>query len=451
MGRSRRGGAGRESKWGEEREAELLEEAGRYLRNVRVSAGYTQAEAANQLGVDQSAVAKIEAGERPLSIVEAVKLKGIYNVSSLERLVLPDLLNTDEKTGSLEIVDQPSSGLVRKKAMEIKQTVELAMEHNGTLVSEGAGPTEKDVLELSCAVLASAEDHERSFKSVQAGYEVARSLLRRLEFPGLPLGDLETVCERLGIVLIKYPLGYERNQNLVTFGAAAVSATCEGYIVVNSEVSRHRQQWLIAGLLGRLVLGHCKREEILFSDHPTLVKRDEDLDRNSINKDGQRWGFAHELLMSREQVATAVEHLAALTSFDLPDADERIVGLVRLAAYFGYDDFMEAARHIGFVLDDEQLQLLGFADHDTYSEAIHQAFTRREGEFLRLRTGRAETAQPAALGEIYISPIVWSRAFRAVERKVVGVERLAELLFTSLRNAEDILDDMRSVAGLGER
>lgn len=443
----RRSQAKRDQQWRESREGKeslLLEHAGEHLSHVRRSAGYTQADVAARLGVDQSAIAKIESGDRPLGILEAVKLKNIYNLSSIERLVMPHLLENDGVQDSLEIVGGPYAGLVTKKAMEIKSIVEIALEQNKDLVAEGSVPAVGDVLKLSSDVLTEAQD--ASLNSVQPGYEAARSLMAGFVCLGHRLPTMEDLCERLGVILLKYPLGYYQNQNYGGFGAAAVSQSGEGYIVINSEISKSHQDTVIAEMLSRLVLGHCGRNEILFTDAGDLIQRDGLLDKDSAIRRGHEWGFVWEILMPTHEIKYAVNNLDSLTNYDLEGIDNRIENIVRLAAHFGTNDFINAARHIGLVIDEEYLERLGFEDSDSYMDAIHKALMMQDGDLMEYRTGRSGIVQSAMLGEVYLSPIVWRRIFGAVERKVMGVERLAQLLHKPDHNARFIIDSMRATA-----
>jgi transcriptional regulator with XRE-family HTH domain len=54
---------------------------GEYLREARTGARLSQAHAALSLGVTQSAVAKLEAGNRQLSFWEAIELAALYGVT----------------------------------------------------------------------------------------------------------------------------------------------------------------------------------------------------------------------------------------------------------------------------------------------------------------------------------------------------------------------------------
>lgn len=52
------------------------------LKNARVAAGLTQAEAAERLKKPQSFVSKCEAGERRIDVIELLEYCRIYNISA---------------------------------------------------------------------------------------------------------------------------------------------------------------------------------------------------------------------------------------------------------------------------------------------------------------------------------------------------------------------------------
>lgn len=56
---------------------------GRRLAQARVAAERTQAQAADALGLAQTAIAKLEAGARTLGFLEALELADLYGVSVL--------------------------------------------------------------------------------------------------------------------------------------------------------------------------------------------------------------------------------------------------------------------------------------------------------------------------------------------------------------------------------
>jgi transcriptional regulator with XRE-family HTH domain len=72
-------------------QAERLDEArlvGRRLASAREAAGISQVEAARELGVPQSAIAKLELGRRQLRFVEGLRLADLYGVAP--SLLAPD-------------------------------------------------------------------------------------------------------------------------------------------------------------------------------------------------------------------------------------------------------------------------------------------------------------------------------------------------------------------------
>lgn len=53
---------------------------GRRLAGARRAAGMTQTEAARQLGVPQSRIARLETGDRRLLLTEATELAALYDI-----------------------------------------------------------------------------------------------------------------------------------------------------------------------------------------------------------------------------------------------------------------------------------------------------------------------------------------------------------------------------------
>jgi transcriptional regulator with XRE-family HTH domain len=64
--------------------AEQQAEIGRRLTALRNTAGFTQVDAAKHLGVSQSAIAKLEAGIRRLTFLDALDLMDRYGASLME-------------------------------------------------------------------------------------------------------------------------------------------------------------------------------------------------------------------------------------------------------------------------------------------------------------------------------------------------------------------------------
>ena len=64
--------------------AETARLIGRRLADRRVAIGLTQQDAAETLGVAQSAIAKMESGRRALTLLEALDLAKLYRISPLD-------------------------------------------------------------------------------------------------------------------------------------------------------------------------------------------------------------------------------------------------------------------------------------------------------------------------------------------------------------------------------
>jgi transcriptional regulator with XRE-family HTH domain len=60
--------------------AEQARRLGQVLARARESAGLTQVQAANSLGVPQSRIAKLELGQRQLLFLEALRVARLYDV-----------------------------------------------------------------------------------------------------------------------------------------------------------------------------------------------------------------------------------------------------------------------------------------------------------------------------------------------------------------------------------
>ena len=66
---------------------------GKNIRRLRENAGFTQKNLASFLGVDQSLIAKVEKGERNLSVVLIEKLASLFGVT-IEQMESVDLVES---------------------------------------------------------------------------------------------------------------------------------------------------------------------------------------------------------------------------------------------------------------------------------------------------------------------------------------------------------------------
>lgn len=157
-------------------------EFGRRLADARTAAGYTQGELAARLGVDRTAVSKIENGDRKVDSLELARFAELL-AQPIQWFVLGE-------SGALVSRRQARDG-VRRRA---------------DLVLESLAADVEQLLEMGLLARTDLQPLGFTVDSVETAELAAKEIRRRLEIPAAPLDDLQTVAEHLGLHAFVLPL-----------------------------------------------------------------------------------------------------------------------------------------------------------------------------------------------------------------------------------------------------
>ncbi|HEV8648554.1 MAG TPA: XRE family transcriptional regulator [Actinomycetes bacterium] len=234
---------------------------GQRIADARVEAGRTQADLAATLGLDRTALAKIEAGARKVS---AVELAGI--ASELQRPLDWFLVESPQP-----VVSRRADAAVGHRSMHLDRAVDKAARDVEFLV--GQGFLNPAVSDLQLPTPRSVSEAERAADRVRS------SLGQGTE----PLVQLADIAERLGLVCFSLPLGESSGDG------AYVSLGDFGVAVINGDTDPGRRRFTLAHEIGH----HVFADE--YSTDLSLAENGDETERR-VNE------FASHLLLPRESV-----------------------------------------------------------------------------------------------------------------------------------------------------
>jgi Zn-dependent peptidase ImmA (M78 family)/DNA-binding XRE family transcriptional regulator len=202
------------------------EELGRRIAEARSDCGMTQADLAASVGLERTALVRVEAGERKVSAAELVALAEV-----VDRPI--DWFFTDSPAAVMSRRRDPAvSGFSRR--------LDLALERAARDVA----------FLLKRGILAPAE---RVVHKIPGTYEEAEGLAhwarREAGWPDGPLHDLQTFAERLGLLGFSLALGADAGD------AASVEVDSLGVAVVNGTTGPGRRRYSLAHELGHHLVG----------------------------------------------------------------------------------------------------------------------------------------------------------------------------------------------------
>ena len=205
---------------------------GRRIAQAREDSGKTQSELADLVGLDRTAVVRLEAGSRKVSATELVAI-----ASALERPI--DWFVTESPPAVISRRQSPA-------ADRLSRRLDLALENAGRDI---AFLVEQDILphrgRPSYAAPQSFEDAEN----------LARSIRKEAGLQEGPIHDLQSVCERLGLLAFSFALGSD------TGDAVYVEVSNLGIVVVNGTLDAGRRRFSLAHELGHHVVGDAYEPE----------------------------------------------------------------------------------------------------------------------------------------------------------------------------------------------
>jgi Zn-dependent peptidase ImmA (M78 family)/transcriptional regulator with XRE-family HTH domain len=205
---------------------------GRRIAEAREDTGKTQADLAALVGLERTAIVRVEGGTRKVSATELVAI-----ASALERPI------------DWFVVESPPAVVSRRRDPAVggfSRRLDLALER-----------TARDVAFLiDRDVLGSAE---RAARDVPDSFETAENLARDIRVeagqPGGPVLDLQSVCERLGLLAFSLALGPDAGD------AAYVEVGNLGVAIVNGTTEPGRRRFSLAHELGHHLVGDAYEPE----------------------------------------------------------------------------------------------------------------------------------------------------------------------------------------------
>lgn len=294
---------------------------GKRIADGREEASLTQAELAQAIGLDRTALVKLEAGTRKVSATELVAIAG-----ALRRPI------------DWFVFESPPAIMSRRRDPAVGRTsraLDLEIEQLARDV----------VFLLDARVLAGGDARARfdvptDFGAAEHLADCARG---RLEGPDGPMLDLQGVCEHLGLIAFAIDLGMDAGD------AAYVEVGELGVALINGSVEPGRRRFNLAHELGHHLVGDAYAAE-------TAVGGGAETER-LLN------AFAAHFLMPRNAVSRMWRELAS---------GDRRLAAVAIAVRF----------RVSWSVACNQLRNLELIDYDERSGLVSQDLQR--GEFLQL-------------------------------------------------------------------
>jgi len=371
-----------------------LEELGKRLRQARVVAGYTQEEAGQALGLDDTAIAKIERGKRGVGALEIKRLASLYGVS------VDDLLDDPFAEGlvQLEIALRSVEAGNNPKVETMKRQMQRLVSDDHWL-REGEAETDGAWESLAPDIPQDLLDYER-------GYRAAELFRERYELGDSPIPDLAMLADEVGVVVARLPLRDIGSPD----GCSALDPETEAaYILINSDKSRVRRRFTIAHELGHLVAGHLRRGQVVIDE--TLNEREP--------QEREANAFAAGLLMPESSVLGAVERLMKRFGEDDP-----VGWIVWLADSFGVSEEAAAYRLVNIGLT----RVAGGATRDAVRGVAEDQEGLREA---RVRLGLSLATRDSERGVTEVGPSMRARVAHALEAGAISVDGAAGMLHLS--------------------
>lgn len=353
---------------------------GARIRAARELNGHSQEAVARELGIDRSAMMRMESGERKVSALELGRLATLLDVPL--RYFLSDTHSriVSRREAAIEEADAPSRAMWRLDLSLDEHARDVAL-----LATENVlpPPLDRDTL----------HEQPMDLSSRAAARAAAQQVRRAMDTQHEPLPSLADVCARWGLYVLVVP------QDIDGAGMQVDDAPGYGAAVLGGEAAPGRKRFTAAH-----ELGHHLLKDPYSSDIGVAAGRDER--QQLIN------AFAEELLLPaaclRETLST-------------PAADA-YTELVTLSARY----------RVSWSLVVHAAAAHEFIDPDTTPQLMARKPTR--GDFLAI-TG--DTPQPDL--DTGATASQWKRAvLTAYERAAISAARTVELLHGAVTAAEEL-------------
>ncbi len=218
------------------------EELGKRLRQARERVGIKQDDAATALGLDATAIAKIEHGKRGISALEIMRLATLYKVSISDMLA-----NVIEREDIRLRIAMRQGTALDPKAEAMQHRLEQIIADDRWLRLHVKKSTNTTLWVPVDALLSpNISAHER-------GYRGAELFRNRYGLAASPISDMSVLADEVGVIVARLPLGIHQAPD----GCSAVDPLDNtAYVLINSDKPRFRRRFTIAHELGHLTLGH---------------------------------------------------------------------------------------------------------------------------------------------------------------------------------------------------
>lgn len=210
--------------------ADSWAEIGARVRESRIAVGFTQAQLAERLGLDRTAVAKAEAGDRRLDALELFRLS--------DALGLP----------ISHFIVRPPAAMLSRRHVALAEDTETAALREGYLVEARLVAWLRDVQQMVGLGYRPAQPYRWAgrVESEADARAAAAECRRQLKVGGEPLGPMVDVCERLGLLVLVSDIPGE---------GASVTDGPVGVAIVADRYEPGRRRATAAHELGHQVLG----------------------------------------------------------------------------------------------------------------------------------------------------------------------------------------------------
>jgi transcriptional regulator with XRE-family HTH domain len=272
-------------------------EVGGRVREARVAARLSQTALAAVLGIDRTALVRVESGQRQVSALELFRLADALAVPAAFFLTRPRASVLSRRTTLVDGADE-ASRLAWQADVELDAHVRDVewLREQGRLPPPAATAVEP-----------------RPAADADAAAGRAREARAALGLASGPLGPLADVCEQFGLFLLVIDRDVEGASVLLEAGPPAVGAA-----VVGGRAPAGRRRWTAAHELGH----HLLADEY-HSDVGVAASRDE---REKVVD-----AFAGELLLPAADLRGVFAQAGAMTSGELRRAMVGVAGTYRVS------------------------------------------------------------------------------------------------------------------------
>lgn len=376
------------------------EELGKRLRQARERAGFKQDDAAAALGLDATAIAKIEHGKRGVGVLELMCLAALYKISISDVLV-----HITGREGIHLRVAMRQGIALNPKAEEMQRRLEQIVADNRWLRQHVQNPANAS---LWFPIAASLPSNVTTYARGYRGADLFRS---KNGLAASPIADIAVLADEIGVLVARLPLG----NYLTPDGCSAVDPVDKSpYVLINSDKPRVRRRFTIAHELGHLALGHLHTGEMVL-DEMSSTTQPQEIEANA---------FAAGLLMPEQGVVASLERLRArLGTKALP-----LEWAVWLSASFGVSEEAAAYRMTNLGLPE--------AFDGEIVEAVKK--TQEKPDLLRharARLGLAPVMSDAERGITDVGPSMRGRIVQALEESLISTQQAAEMMHVSVQEA----------------